>query len=61
MILLEGINLVSWSYIVTCNHCGYISAEKLPEKKAKEILHSHVGSSLMHCTTGHVRLMKVRS
>jgi hypothetical protein len=52
--------LVSWSYIVTCNKCGYISAEKLSEKKAKELLHSHVGG-LNHCTIGHIKLMKVRT
>jgi hypothetical protein len=52
--------LVRWSYIVTCDNCGYISAEKLPEEKAKEILHSHVGGP-RQCTTGHIRLMKVRS
>jgi hypothetical protein len=53
-------SLVSWSYIVTCNKCGYISAEKLSEKKAKELLHSHVGG-LNHCTIGHIKLMKVRT
>ena len=47
-------------YIVTCNKCGYISAEKLSEKKAKELLHSHVGG-LNHCTIGHIKLMKVRT
>ncbi|HEX5892066.1 MAG TPA: hypothetical protein VFY41_04320 [Nitrososphaeraceae archaeon] len=52
--------MVSWNYIVTCNKCGYISSEKLPEEKAKQLLHAHVGGP-EGCTTGHIKLMKVRA
>jgi|GEM_PF-1331249 len=52
--------LVKWSYIVTCKKCGYISTEKVPELKAKEIIRSHLDSS-QNCTRGHVKLMKVRA
>jgi len=52
--------LVNWNYIVTCNKCGYISSEKLPEKQAKQLLHAHVGRP-ENCTTGHIKLMKVRA
>jgi hypothetical protein len=30
--------LVNWLYIITCKKCGYISTEKLPESKAKEMI-----------------------
>ncbi|MEW5839555.1 hypothetical protein [Nitrososphaera sp.] len=52
--------VVGWSYIVVCRNCGYISAEKLPEKEAKALMHEHVGDGA-HCSTGYVSLMKVRS
>jgi hypothetical protein len=52
--------MVKWSYIVTCDKCGYISAEKLSEAKAKDLLHAHVGGQ-QNCTTGHIKLMKVRA
>jgi hypothetical protein len=52
--------LASWNYIVTCNKCGYISSEKLPKEKAKQLLHAHVGGP-EGCTTGHIKLMKVRA
>jgi len=51
---------VKWSYIVICDKCGYISTEKLPEEKAKDLLHAHVGGQ-HNCTTGHIKLMKVRT
>ena len=28
---------------MTCKNCGYISTEKVPESKAKEMVHSHLG------------------
>jgi hypothetical protein len=52
--------LVNWNYIVTCDKCGYISSEKLSEENAKQLLHAHVDGS-QNCTTGHVKLMKVRA
>jgi len=52
--------LVNWSYIVTCKNCGYISAEKLPEKEAKDLMHAHAGNN-PGCTIGHIKLMKVRT
>ncbi|MGA6921513.1 MAG: hypothetical protein WA326_07035 [Nitrososphaeraceae archaeon] len=55
-----GIQLVGWNYIVTCSKCGYISSEKLPAEKAKQLLHAHVGGP-ENCTTGHIKLMKVRA
>jgi len=45
---------------VTCKNCGYISAEKIAESKAKEHLRSHLGG-LQNCTRGHMKLMKVRT
>jgi len=54
------VSLVDWVYIVTCNKCGYISAEKLEEVKAKELLASHL-SAPNGCTRGHVKLVKVRA
>ena len=30
--------LVNWLYVITCKKCGYISTEKLPESKAKEMV-----------------------
>jgi hypothetical protein len=52
--------LVNWSYIVVCKNCGYISAEKLPEKEAKGIMHDHADNN-PSCTIGHIELMKVRT
>ena len=52
--------MVNWSYIVVCKHCGYISAEKLPEKEAKDLMHTHEGNNA-GCTIGHIHLMKVRT
>lgn len=52
--------MVSWSYIVTCKKCGYISTEKLTESKAREHLRSHLGGP-QNCTRGHIKLMKVRA
>lgn len=52
--------MVGWSYIVVCKSCGYISAEKLPEKEAKVLLHSHVDEG-RGCSPGHIALMKVRA
>jgi ribosomal protein L20A (L18A) len=46
--------------VVTCSKCGYISAEKLSEEKAKELLHSHIGGK-NNCTITDIELMKVRS
>jgi hypothetical protein len=57
---VHSIQLVNWNYIVTCSNCGYISSEKLPEKQAKQLLHAHVGGP-ENCTTGHIKLMKVRA
>lgn len=54
------IHLVNWNYIVTCNKCGFISSEKLSEENAKRLLHAHVGGP-QNCTTGHIKLMKVRA
>jgi len=34
--------LVNWLYIITCKKCGYISSEKLPELKAKQMVRSHL-------------------
>ena len=59
-LLLQLNYLVGWSYIVICEKCGYISTEKLPEDKAKKLLHEHEESSEI-CTTGHIKLMKVRT
>ncbi len=52
--------LVNWLYSITCKKCGYISTEKLPELKAKEMIRSHLGSN-ENCTRGHVKLVKVRA
>jgi hypothetical protein len=52
--------MVSWSYIVTCKKCGYISSEKLPEKEARKLKYAHLEAS-KDCSTGHVQLMKVRT
>ncbi|ALI37773.1 MAG: hypothetical protein P0116_02020 [Candidatus Nitrosocosmicus sp.] len=52
--------MVGWSYIVICEKCGYISTEKLPEENAKQLLHEHEEGSEA-CTTGHIKLMKVRT
>jgi hypothetical protein len=52
--------LVSWSYIVVCKHCGYISSEKLPEKEAKGLMHAHESGGT-GCTIGHIHLMRVRT
>ena len=57
---LDRALLVNWSYIVICKNCGYISAEKLPEKEAKDLMHSHAGNN-PGCTIGHIQLMKVRT
>ena len=56
----HSIQLVNWNYIVTCDKCGYISSEKLSEENAKRLLHAHVGGP-QNCTTGHIKLMKVRA
>lgn len=53
-------HLVSWSYVVTCNKCGYISAEKLSEEKARELLQCHVGGK-QNCTITDIELLKVRT
>jgi hypothetical protein len=37
--------LVNWLYIITCKKCGYISSEKLPELKAKQMVRSHLGGT----------------
>jgi hypothetical protein len=50
----------NWLYIITCKKCGYISTEKLPELKAKEMITSHLGGP-ENCTIGHIKLMKVRA
>jgi hypothetical protein len=40
---------------------GYISSEKLPEEKAKQLLlHAHVDGP-ENCTTGHIKLVKFRA
>jgi hypothetical protein len=52
--------LVNWLYIITCKKCGYISSEKLPELKAKQMVRSHLGGP-ENCTRGHVKLVKVRA
>ncbi|AIF82913.1 hypothetical protein NTE_00837 [Candidatus Nitrososphaera evergladensis SR1] len=52
--------VVSWSYIVVCKKCGYISAEKLPEQEAKDLRRSHLEGS-HGCTISHITLMKVRT
>ena len=52
--------MVGWSYIVICEKCGYISTEKLPEENAKQLLHEHEEGSEA-CTTGHMKLMRVRT
>jgi hypothetical protein len=57
---VHSIQLVNWNYIVTCDKCGYISSEKLSEENAKQLLHAHVGGP-QNCTTGHIKLMKVRA
>ena len=40
-------------------NCGYISAERVSESTAKEMVHSHLGGH-GNCTRGHVKLVKVR-
>jgi predicted nucleic-acid-binding Zn-ribbon protein len=52
--------LVNWLYIITCKKCGYISTNKLPESKAKEMIRAHLGSQ-ENCTRGHVKLVEVRA
>ena len=52
--------LVNWLYIITCKKCGYISSEKLPELKAKQVVRSHLDGP-ENCTRGHVKLVKVRA
>jgi hypothetical protein len=52
--------MVNWSYVVVCKKCGYISAEKLPEKEAKDLMHAHA-NNYPDCTIGHIGLMKVRT
>jgi len=52
--------LVNWLYIITCKKCGYISNEKLPELKAKQMVRSHLHGP-ENCTRGHVKLVKVRA
>lgn len=52
--------MVNWSYIVTCEKCGYISTEKLPEEKAKDLSLKHIGGP-HDCTPTHIKLMKVRT
>jgi predicted nucleic-acid-binding Zn-ribbon protein len=52
--------MVNWLYVITCKKCGYISSEKLPELKAKQMVRSHLGG-LGNCTRGHVKLVKVRA
>jgi hypothetical protein len=52
--------LVNWLYIITCKKCGYISTEKLPESKTKEMVRSHLGGR-ENCTRGHIKLVKVRA
>lgn len=52
--------MVNWSYVVVCKNCGYISAEKLPEKEAKALMHAHADSN-PSCTIGHIGLTKVRT
>ena len=45
---------------MTCKNCGYISTEKIPESKAKETVHSHLGGP-QNWTRGHIKLVKVRA
>ena len=45
---------------MTCKNCGYISTEKVPELKAKEMVHSHLDGP-QNCTRGHIKLVKVRA
>lgn len=59
-LILLRLVLVNWLYIITCKKCGYISTEKLPESKAKEMVRSHLGGR-ENCTRGHVKLVKVRA
>jgi hypothetical protein len=56
----QGHNMVNWSFVVICKKCGYISAEKLPEKEAKDLMHTHASNN-PGCTIGHIGLMKVRT
>jgi len=44
---------------MTVKNCGYISAERVPESKAKEMIHSHIGGP-EDCTRWHIKLVKVR-
>jgi hypothetical protein len=39
----DSARLVSWNYIVTCNKWDMPLLKKLPEEKAKQLLHAHVG------------------
>ena len=52
--------LVNWLYIINCKKCGYISTEKLPQSKVKDMVRSHLGGP-ENCTRGHVKLVKVRA
>jgi len=52
--------MVNWSYIVTCNNCGYISNEKLSKEMAKKLSLTHLDRD-RNCTRGHIKLMKVRT
>jgi hypothetical protein len=52
--------LINWLYIITCKKCGYISSEKSPESKAKEMIRSHF-TSHENCTREHIKLVKVRA
>ena len=45
---------------VDAKKCGYISTEKLPELKAKEMIRSHLPCA-QNCTRGHVKLVEVRA
>ncbi|MGB8024428.1 MAG: hypothetical protein WCF06_08930 [Nitrososphaeraceae archaeon] len=45
--------LVNRLHVITCKKCSYISTEKLPESKAKEMVRSHLGGP-QNCTRGHV-------
>jgi predicted nucleic-acid-binding Zn-ribbon protein len=50
--------LVNWLYVITCKKCGYISFEKLPQLKAKEMVRSHLGRRESR-TRRRVKLVKV--
>jgi hypothetical protein len=46
---------------MTCKNCGYISTEKVPKSKAKEMIHPHHLGGPQDYTGGHIKLVKVRA